>query len=45
MPLLTVAPDWGLAICKAIIEGHGGIIGVDSVEGEGSRFWFIVQKC
>ncbi len=35
----------GLAICKAIIEGHGGIIGVDSDEGEGSRFWFIVQKC
>lgn len=35
----------GLAICKAVIEGHGGIIGVDSVDGEGSRFWFIVQKC
>jgi signal transduction histidine kinase len=35
----------GLAICKAIIEGHGGIIGVDSVDGDGSRFWFIVQKC
>lgn len=35
----------GLAICKAIVEGHGGIIGVDSVEGEGSCFWFIVQKC
>lgn len=34
----------GLAICKAIIEGHGGIIGVDSDDGEGSRFWFIVQK-
>ncbi len=34
----------GLAICKAIIEGHGGLIGVDSDEGEGSRFWFIIQK-
>lgn len=34
----------GLAIVKAIIEGHGGFIGVDSEEGSGSRFWFIVQK-
>ena len=34
----------GLAISKAIVEGHGGIIGVDSEEGSGSCFWFIVQK-
>jgi PAS domain S-box-containing protein len=30
----------GLAICKAIIARHGGTIGVDSQEGQGSMFWF-----
>jgi len=32
----------GLAICKAIIEQHGGAIGVESEEGAGSTFWFRV---
>jgi PAS domain S-box-containing protein len=32
----------GLAICKAIVEKHGGTIGVISQTGQGSTFWFKV---
>ena len=30
----------GLAICKAIVEAHGGTIGVENVEGGGASFVF-----
>lgn len=34
----------GLAICKSIIEQHGGQIGVEPAESGGSRFWFAVPS-
>ncbi|CAN5137702.1 hypothetical protein BH10CYA1_BH10CYA1_58340 [soil metagenome] len=32
----------GLAICKAVVEKHGGKIGVESHDGCGNRFWFLL---
>ncbi|MBI4366128.1 MAG: MASE1 domain-containing protein [Deltaproteobacteria bacterium] len=34
----------GLAVCKLIINAHGGRIGVESAEGRGSRFFFVIPK-
>jgi signal transduction histidine kinase len=33
----------GLYICKEIIELHQGCVGVESVPGHGSTFWFTLE--
>jgi signal transduction histidine kinase len=41
--LTTAGTGLGLMIAKQIIEAHGGKIGVETQEGQGSVFWFVLS--
>ena len=42
---LDVGLGLGLYISRQIVERHGGRVGVESIEGKGTTFWFAIPAC
>ena len=41
----AAAPGLGLAIARHLVEAHGGKIWAESIEGQGSTFFFHYPDC